>query len=92
MDKCEVTVKKVRSGKQYFYRLILGHYESNKYFNHTFLKFKYLKSYAKRIGLNYLPLQKYVTTFGDHYYTELNASIDWQSELEKWYKEYKERC
>lgn len=92
MDKCEVTVKRVRSGRQYFYRLILGHYESNKYFNHTFLKFKYLKSYAKRIGLNCLPLQKYVTTSGDHYYTELDASVDWKSELEKWYKEYKERA
>lgn len=90
MNKCEVSIDKEHGPAkgQYFYRLKLFHYETNKYFNHLFFKYSHLKSFGKKVGLTSFVKQKYLkVSWGDHYYTMLDTSKDWREELDKWYKE-----
>lgn len=92
-QRCEVTISKVAAPVrgQYFYRLKLFHYDTNKYFNHLFFKYSYLKSFGKKVGLTAFCKVKDLGRLGDHYYTELDTSMDWKEELNKWYKEENEK-
>lgn len=89
MEICEVTVSRVRQRRSSFYRLKVFHYDSGKYLNHVFFQYSWLKSYAKRIGIDVkeLPYLKNVRSSGTFFRTNANTDLDWKEELNNWYKE-----
>ena len=87
-DKCYVIIKKVSGGRAgYFYGLVLDCYDKDKRLKHTFLKFSYLKGFVKRLGIEFIPKAKVITVSGEYYHTRIDASKDWDTELQNYYKE-----
>lgn len=89
MERCEVTVSRERQRHTSFYRLKVFHYDSGKYLNHVFFQYSWLKSYAKRIGIDVkeLPYLKDVRSSGTFVRTNANTDLGWKEELNNWYKE-----
>ena len=89
MERCEVTVSRVRQRHSSFFRLTVYHYDSGKYINNVFFQYSWLKSYAKKIGIDVkeLPYLKDVRCNGYFFRTNANTDLDWKEELRNWYKE-----